>query len=918
MVPAAGAALVRAAAYPDGLTVPAWPDLTSEQPERWQAWLVQVWALPGFPAAVTSATPQLAERIGQAVAGDPMSGRRWRRLVETVVRYLLRWTTRATPFGVFAGVAPVEFGTHAAVRWGGAHRVVVRPDGEFVAEITARAEQDVTVLRGVAVVTNAVGYRRGGVWVVPYAHADGDRRWDVEVRLTGPVRAAITAAARPIAFAVLAERVGGPSPARVAAAERMLAALVRSGVLLSELRPAMTVTDPVAHLARHGAVPDPGGRVTADVRLDASVTLPEAVLREAGRAAATLAAVAPPAPGWVEYHGAFIQRWGPGAAVPLRDVVNVLGFPAGYRGSTRRARAVFSARDRLLAHLAQRSAVDGRAEVVLDDDLVGRLRGDDDRPPTPHTELRFTLAAAALRDLDQGRFTLTVASGARHAGVSAGRFLHLLTPGELASFQQVYRSLPTVLPDADVVQLSGPPLDPRLTPVAQAPGLLPVLPVGDFHPDPAYTVADLAVTGDGRRLWLVSASSGRPVEPLLFNSVLLPDLQPPLTRFLTEISTAWTAPCGRFDWGQSHDLPFLPRVRRGRSVLHPARWIIDRHALPPGGSSWPVWRDAWQRHRDQHQLPAEILVGGDDVRLRLNLDDDTHLVVLRRHLDRHPRTVVTEAPGPAGWIGDRPAEILLTLTDTPPATRPTRRARPVRAVTAAAHRPAPSSPWLETRLYGRLDDILTDLTRQTAPLLPVGWWFLRYPAPEPHLRLRIPLPDTASFADVAGRLAEWTHRLEHDGVVHDYSLHTYRPETRHGTGPTLAAAEAVFAADSRTALRQLTGDRQAVTAAGMIAIADAFTGDGLRWLTDQVPHRSGPRLDPTQLDLARTPHRDDDRAAALAVYRDLADTDGLDLDQVLADLLHLHHARMIGVDTASERHCLRLARAVARTHQATS
>ncbi|MFV2019364.1 lantibiotic dehydratase [Micromonospora sp. LOL_023] len=921
MVPAAGAALVRAAAYPDGLTVPSWPDLTSEQPELWQGWLTQVWALPGFPAAVACAAPELAERVGRAVAGEPMSGRRWRRLVETVVRYLLRWTTRATPFGVFAGVAPVEFGAHAAVRWGGVHRVVVRPDGEFVAEVTVRAEQDVAVLRGVAVVTNAVGYRRGGVWVVPCVHADGDRRWDVEVGLTGPVRAAIDAAARPIAFTVLAERVGGPSKAGVAAAERMLAGLVRSGVLLSELRPAMTVTDPVAHLARHVEVPDPGGPVSADMRLDASVTLPAAVLREAGRAAATLAAVAPPAPGWVEYHGAFIQRWGPGAAVPLRDVVTVLGFPAGYRGSTRRVPAGFSARDRLLAHLAQRSAVDGRAEVVLDDDLVGRLRGDDDRPPTPHTELRFTLAAATLRDLDQGRFTLTVVSGARHAGVSAGRFLHLLTPGELASFQQTYRSLPTVSPDADAVQLSGPPLDPRLTPLARAPELLPVLPVGDFHPDPPYTVADLAVAGDGRRLWLVSRSSGRPVEPLLFNSVLLPDLQQPLTRFLTEISTAWTAPCGRFDWGQVHDLPFLPRIRHGRSVLHPARWIIDRRTLPPG-VSWPVWRDAWQRYRDHHQLPAEILLGsGDDVRLRLNLDDDTHLIVLRRHLDRHPRTVVTEAPGPAGWIGDRPAEILLTLTDTPTATRPT---RPVRAVTAAAHRPGPASPWLETRLYGRLDDILTDLTRQTAPVLPVGWWFLRYPDPEPHLRLRIPLLDTARFADVAGCLAEWTRRLEHDRVLHDYSLHTYRPETRHGTGPMLAAAEAVFAADSHAALLRLTGDRvrgadrQAATAAGMIAIADAFTCDGPRWLTDRVPHRSGPRLDPTQLDLARTPHHDDDRAAALAAYRDLAHTAGLDLDQVLADLLHLHHARMIGVDTASERHCLRLARAVARTHQATS
>lgn len=49
----------------------------------------------------------------------------------------------------------------------------------------------------------------------------------------------------------------------------------------------------------------------------------------------------------------------------------------------------------------------------------------------------------------------------------------------------------------------------------------------------------------------------------------------------------------------------------------------------------------------------------------------------------------------------------------------------------------------------------------------------------------------------------------------------------------------------------------------------------------------------------------------LTTYRSLVDRDGLDADQVLADLLHLHHARVVGVDLSSERHCLRLARAVA-------
>ncbi|HET9899377.1 MAG TPA: lantibiotic dehydratase [Streptosporangiaceae bacterium] len=908
MNPEAGAALIRIAAYPRAIVLPEWPDLASDRPAEWREWLRKVWQLQGFAGAVASAAPQLADQIHWAVSSQPVPPQRLRRLVMSAIRYLLRWTTRATPFGTFAGVAPLQFGARAAVVLGEAHRVVTRPDGAFIYENAAQAETDLAILRTVPVVTNSLGYQRAGRWVLPFARADDRRRQDIEVRLTDPVQTAIQAARSPVRFADLATIVGGSSGAAgTSAAERLLAGLVQTGVLLSALRPAMTVTDPVAYAARFCATPDPGRRVAVDLRADATVTMPPAVLREAGRAASALVAVAPVMPGWAEYHNAFIERWGPGAAVPIRDVLNVLGFPAGYLRSSRRAPAIYTARDRLLGSLAQQAALGGGIEIVLDDALISQLRGDDGRPPIPHTELRFTLAADSLRDLDRGAFSLTVLSGSRHAGVAAARFLHLLTPAELASFRQVYRQLPAALPGADLIQLSGPPLDARLTAVARVPELLPVLPLGEFNPASPWTLEDLAVTGDGEKLWLVSLATGQPVEPLLFNSVLLESLQQPLMRFLAEIWTAWTAPCSRFDWGHSSDLPFLPRVRRGRSILHPARWTIARTELPARTAEWPRWRGAWHRHRVQCRLPQDVLVGDDDVRLLLDLDNEAHLAVLRDQIDRQARTVITEAPGRAGWIGGRPAELLLTLTRAQSAIRPARSARAVRTL---QHWPG-HSMWLEAHLDGQPDDILTDLAGRPASHLPEGWWFIRYPEPQPQLRLRVPLPGPSRFADSARRLAIWAQQLCDGTLMHDYSLHPYRPETRYGTGPTLAAAEAVFAADSRMVLMRLIGDRQAATAASMIAIADGFTGDGLQWLAVHTPHRTGPRLNPAQLELARIPFRDERLTAALALYRSLADHDGLDPDEILADLLHLHHARMIGVDIASERHCLRLARTVA-------
>ncbi|MFG1928540.1 lantibiotic dehydratase [Cryptosporangium sp. NPDC048952] len=903
MIPAPGAALIRIAAYPTNLALPAWPDLTSEQPDPWKTWLTEVWALRDFAPAVTTASPELAEQIARAVKAEPVPTDRLRRLVEAAVRFLLRWTTRATPFGTFAGVAPVQFGPHAAVRVGDDHRAIARPDGQFIAERAASAEQDLARLRSAVVVTNSLGFQRGRKWVLPCARQDGDRRWDVEVGLTAQVQTALQVARCPVGFTELTAKIA-PSTAQ-AAAERLLAGLVELGALLSDIRPALTITDPAAHLERHGVSAKADSHVAVDLRADVAVTLPPAVLHEASRAASVLTAVSPQLTGWAEYHHAYIERWGPGAAVPIQNVLNVLDFPAGYRGSTRRAPTSFTDRDRLLGELAQQSALDGGTEVLLDDDLINQLRGDDNRKPIPHTELRFSLAAETVQDLDRGQFTLTVLSGARHAGVSAARFLHLLTPAELVAFRQVYGNLPTALPGADTVQISGPPLDARLASVARVPKLLPVLPLGEFHSAPPCSLDDLAVTGDGERLWLVSTATGRPIEPLLFNSVLLPTLQQPVVRFLTEIWTAWSAPCTRFDWGHASNLPFLPRVRRGRAILHPARWLIDRTALPARTAAWSDWRDAWQRLRHQRQLPQQVQVGADDVQLQLDLDNNTNLAMLRDLANRHARTVITEGPGPAGWIDDRPAELVLTLTRAKLDVQPPRPARTARTV---QHLPG-QSRWIEARIYGRVDDILTDL----ADYLPTGWWFVRYPDPEPHLRLRIPLPHPGEFAATTHELALWIQQLHDDAIAYDYSLHPYRPETRHDTGEVLAAAEAVFAADSRACLHRMTGDRQAATAASMIAICSAFTGDGLNWLSAHVPRRTGPRLDPAQLDLARTPFSDELLAAALTTYRSLAERAGLDLDQVLADLLHLHHARMIGVDTTSEQHCLRLARTIART-----
>ncbi len=72
---------------------------------------------------------------------------------------------------------------------------------------------------------------------------------EVSIRGTGPVRAALAAAPTPIAFPALVtavrDRCSGIGEERVAA---LIGDLLAAGVLVSDLRPPLTVIDPLSHL----------------------------------------------------------------------------------------------------------------------------------------------------------------------------------------------------------------------------------------------------------------------------------------------------------------------------------------------------------------------------------------------------------------------------------------------------------------------------------------------------------------------------------------------------------------------------------------------------------------------------------------------------------------------------------------------
>lgn len=1007
-------ALVRAVAGP-APSLPPLPDLADTTPAgaaSQAVWLQAVWETEGVSEGLRHASLVLASQVRSLCEAEKPAERDVRRAVMSVARYLLRAANRPTPFGLFAGVTTASIGTAARADWRTEHWAVVGASAEWLSAIVTRLEECPELLARLPVVVNSCLLHRGERLIVPYQQdkrARGAAAVEVSVLRTAPVSAVLAAAGTPIRTDDLAAKIVAEFPAagprKVAG---LLTELISRRVLITALHAPSTETDVLSHVlkqldaadaenvptiaavvselqeiqsdltdcntrpaeqarsarealaGRMGAlVPVRRHPLAVDLRLDATIALPHDVTREVERAALVLARLSAAPYGtavWKEYHQRFYERFGIGSMVPVSEVVadSGIGFPDGYPGCTtgeRRPRV--SPRDEALVRIAQSAALDGRDEVVLDEELVASLQqGPDPVRLPPHLEVGVRVHAADTADLQRGDFRLELVSVSRGAGVGTGRFLHVLAPQGRAALSDELAALPSADDNTVTAQLSFPPLVATTAHVARSPQVLPTVISMEEHRPPAehvLTLDDLAVGCDGRRMYLAAPARGHRVEAVGMHALNLHAHTPPLARFLTELSRAQCAQVTMFDWGAARTMPFLPRLRYGRTVVSPARWRLEKTELPARSYSWAHWDMAFIAWQARRRLPQHVYLTEGDRQLALDLKHPGHRILLRAHLDHEDveYAVLTGAPREAGWCTGRAHEVVVALKASEPPGWP-RLPKPTRArIIGRDQGQAPATSLvLLASLYGdlrRQDTILSEyLPALLDRLAQPPWWFVRFRDPDQHLRLRVALFDREEFGQVARTVSAWADELHTIGLLREVRYPTSYPETgRWGSGAAWAAAEDVFRADSRALLPQLCQPvrphRRALVAAHSVAITSAFLGStaaGMRWLIDHVPPTAPePVPRPVFAEAVRLADPSHnwaalraapggaaaveawaDRDAALSVYRGHLPgphTQGIDADDVLGSLLHVHFVRAVAVDFPEESICLYLARAAA-------
>lgn len=1002
---AARLSLLRMAIAPHGTASDTAADLDLDDPAQAGAIRDHVLGLVADPLvreAIEVSSPSTGQALDALAAGVPMPLSRLRRLALTLTGYRLRMATRATPFGLMAGVAVADNSDQGTkVRLGAEHRKSVHVDRGWLDVVLRRWEQDPEILTHVRVTTNDLVFQRGDRLVLPYVpvhdSADQARPVETSVRASALVTQVVEAASHPIAFPDLVEQVLSAHPAAPRhRAVGLITGLIAQNVLLTNLRPPANATDPMLHVldvladaadtpelavlrevharaADYAAEPlgsglpalrtatvkartlhPDGDQLQIDLAVDADVRVHRQVAEEAVEAATVLWRLTPQVARYHHlhsYHAEFLERYGAGRLVPVKELLHGaggLGAPAGYQlpAATRTGTHTPSMDSTALLELAQRAAWHRQREVVLDEELVARLAAEPPDAPTEAVDFCAALLSPSAQALDAGDFRLVAAPiPGTLGGTYSGRFCNLLPElaGQLSE---------TVSPAGDLpVQLAFETGAARLGNVSAVPRVLThqvsvgvFADRGDQH---ELGLDDLVVHGTLDGLQVRSLSLGRAVRPNPLHMVNLWTLAPNIARLLVELPRTGHRLWSGWSWGAAQRLPFLPRVRHGRTVLSPARWTPPIE-LSTSDDSWPAWRDRFHAWRTEWEMPAAVQVSRGDNRIELNLDSELHLRLLRDRLRRNPDSELLEQPCggeyDAGWLEGHANEIVFSLRPTAVVPEETTSVAPMRT-NRLTH--APGGEWLFAKLYAPEPNHDALLTRRLPELLGAlpdsvdRWFFLRYRDPEPHLRLRLHGDPGELAAHLLPSVHDWAADLRSRGESSRLVLDNYDPELERYGGPELiTAAERVFHADSIAAITQLA--RKAAHRTELLAAANYADllrefgePDWMSWLVRKFPQlerRAAFRrnradalrlldltgdwdvlreLDPVVSEAFAA------RSAAVREYgelfRGLSDPWSTS-DTVQSALLHMHHNRLVGIDRHAETDSLAVVVGTVRAH----
>jgi thiopeptide-type bacteriocin biosynthesis protein len=852
---------------------------------------------PLIREAIAVSSISLLDALTNLSSDSP--SRKREQATKAFLRYLIRMSTRPTPFGLFSGVAYGEYGEYykVALRSTEYHEKRTRPDMNWLFKIIAQIENTPNIIKQLIVITNTMAYEVGNRTYLPYltnlgqAKGSGNKMERTSVRTTSAVKQALNLAKTPLTFEELISKLNVEYPDTPREQiNQFVYQLFKQELLISDLRPPLIEVNPLNYLLQRikyikgidklkaqlqeisfmidmydrtllgegeelyrniikkmKKITESKNYLQVDLKIQTDeVVLPFSIKEEVEKVAETLWKISNNEYGlshFSEYRNDFIKKYGSSREVPLLELLDEeigLGAPATYEypPSKRRPKkniTKYQQRKKyLLSQWLTMSLLKGEQEIVLDDYKIEELAGEDiDSRYTPRSfELFFSLAADSKEAVEAGDYTLISGATALSygAGRSIGRFSDIMGSDFQDYLKNVGKLEQEMCFDKIIAELVYLPIDGRAANVVltyeNRNYEIVMGTTSSKKSENIIPLSDLVVGIDKRGFYLRSLKFDKEVVAVV-NHMFNGSKSPNVYRFLRELAMERQRNIENFHWGEFDSLPFLPRIKYGRCILSPARWILNNETLSiDENMNKEEWIEKFNIYKKEWRLPQYVYLTQTDNRLLLDLNENEHIEEIRREfgkLNFGQGIILTELGHELGELpknnrGRYYTEFVFPIIKNSTVNNresiPKNQYKPIDPVERFR---LPGSEWMYVKWYGvcnRIEEFLGGPLREFCNKAEQNGWigssfFMRYSDPEAHIRLRFFGEPKKLQSELLPQLNNFAKNCLEEGMLSRMVIDTYVPELeRYGGRELMNIAEQWFCIDSRIVMDWIRSNEQ--------------------------------------------------------------------------------------------------------------
>lgn len=661
---------------------------------------------PLLREAILAASPILYENLGRFAK---LNEKAKEQALSSLLKYVLRMSTRATPFGLFAFVSLGHFGqvTKGKIDLSKIEKKG-RPDMDWLLKILDQIFDRPDWLSKLPFKTNPlIQYSMGRV-ILPYSRRKADKQEEVSIRGSSLVMQILFKGQEEVIFEELVDELLIEQPAlekdKVA---QMIEKLCREDFLIPTIFPSLLSCSPFEDLVDNlkkilphseilttlletkqeidqynnqifGQGEDilknlitkmkEKGESATPLQIDSyspeSVVLDANVGKEIGKIAELLwelSRVKTGIPHLREYHTRFLEKYGDFRLVPLTEVVDQIkgiGFPQSYSsGHSENETINNEERDNCLLEIWLQCLMEKKGEIHLSEEFINRFSSKDKKNFAPFSfDFFCELLADSDEEINRGDYSLLVhpVTGAGDGGSTFGRFAPFFDKDKSEKLAEFLKKEEANHPEILFCETSFFPRASRSGNVAINPLYRSrVLDVG-FSKESKQSIqlSDIYVGATHEYLFLSLPKEKKELTVVALNA-LNPEIAPPVIRLLREISKDRFRFLSPFDWGNGMKLPYRPRVRYQKAILSLASWrvtheLIKAHPkedLETVALRIKSWGDQWE-------IPRFIYLTYSDNKILLDRSKISHLKEIAQALKSNSKqgVLLTEHISAKGWI----------------------------------------------------------------------------------------------------------------------------------------------------------------------------------------------------------------------------------------------------------------------------